>query len=308
MEACDVSVIIVNYNSTAWLLECLRSLYANRGRTRLEVIVVDNASRQGSLERVVEKFPQIVAIANDQNRGFAAATNQGLRIANGAFLLMLNPDTLIRRDVVQECCRYLEEHSDVGAVGCRVLDADGAVASSWMWEQPLSAVLLGVFHVEGILRMCGLADERQLKGDGHAEVDGLAGCFMLIRRRALKTVGLLDERYFMYWEDLDWCKRARRAGWRIMYAPVGEIVHFGRRSSQGKLYWVRHCRSRLRYVAKFYGKARSRMCRAMLVPWLVSRLAVDGARWAGSLGRNKDAREQLSDYVEALSWLLNGGR
>lgn len=216
----DLTVILVNWNTCDLLRDCLRTVEAGLAGLRAEVIVVDNGSTDASLAMLGAEFPWVAVIANDRNRGFAAANNQGIAVARGRHLLLLNTDTLVRGDVLPAAVAWLDAHPRAGVLGPRVLNADGTVQNS-VKGWPGFGYLLR--QTAGIGR--NRAPNMGLVAE--ARVPAVSGCAMFVRRAAVDAVGLLDEAFFFFGEETDWCRRFERAGWGVFFAPVGEIVHFG---------------------------------------------------------------------------------
>ena len=235
----DLSIIIVNWNTQQLLRDCLRSVIASRQgdnhrKLDLEIFVVDNGSSDGSPEMVEREFPSVILIRNADNRGFAAANNQAIKSATGKYILLLNSDTLVHGDVLANSVDYMEAHPNVAVLGCRVLNADGsvqpscgtfpgllnlAVLSSGLWKLSFPAFL-------------ARSQLRPLQGSEAQDVDYVSGCFMCLRRDALADVGLLDEKFFFFGEEVDWCRRFRKKGYGVRAAPVGDITHFGSASAR----------------------------------------------------------------------------
>jgi GT2 family glycosyltransferase len=168
-------------------------------------------------------------INNPDNRGFAAANNQALEIARGRYFLLLNNDTLIHGNVLESSCHYLDRHDDTAVLGCRVLNADGSLQITCGLYPSITNLLLltsGLWKLKWP-RFLGRYQMSHWKRDDERDVDTVSGCYMLVRASAVRKVGLLDEQFFFFGEETDWCKRFRDAGWRVSFAPVGEITHFG---------------------------------------------------------------------------------
>lgn len=234
MNDLELSIVIVNWNTREILRDCLRSVrWATRG-LRAEVLVVDNASSDGSAAMVREEFPECVLVCNATNVGFAAANNQALRIARGRWLLLLNSDTVVLGDVLARSIRYLESHPDVGVMGCRVLNPDLSLQPT-CFRYPsftnLALLTSGLARVEWP-RTLGRYQMRGWKRDDERDVEVVTGCYMLVRRAAYEQVGGLDESFFFCGEETDWCRRFARAGWKLRFAPVGEIIHIGNASGR----------------------------------------------------------------------------
>lgn len=230
----DLSIIIVNWNTRAMLADCLTSIAASRTACRLEIFVVDNASSDGSPDMVAADFPEVRLIRNTENRGFAAANNQAMRLAGGRHVLLLNSDTIVHPGVLDASVLYMDANPEVGIMGCRVLNADGSVQLSCGRFPTLANLLLltsGLFKVRGF----SAAQRYRMDGwqrDSERDVDVISGCYLLARADAVRTVGLLDEAFFFFGEETDWCRRFREAGHAVRFAPVGTIIHFGGGSSK----------------------------------------------------------------------------
>lgn len=229
MSTLDLSIVIVNWNTREMTRACLESTFAGLGDLSAEVIVVDNASEDGSAEMVAEAFPQAVLIRNTDNRGFAAANNQGFEIARGEMVLLLNSDTLVHGQVLPDSVAWLRANPEVGAMGCRVLNTDGSVQLTCsMYPSILNQLLLtsGLWKLPRP-RFFGRYHMTDWQRDSQRDVDVISGCYLLVRKSAIDQVGPLDEAFFFFGEETDWCRRMRDAGWRLTFAPVGEITHHG---------------------------------------------------------------------------------
>ena len=231
----DVSAVIVHYETPELLERCLVALRESTGVT-VEAIVIDNASRGFEPGQVVDRFPGATVISNDSNLGFAAAANQGLRKAHGRYLLLLNPDAIVEPDTLATMVRYMDEHPDVGCATARLVMEDGRLdlACRRSFPTPIRSfyrlsLLSRLFPRSTRFGQYNLTylDERQ-----ETEIDSPCGAFMMVRREVVEQVGLLDERYFMYGEDLDWAWRIKQAGWRVMYVPLATALHVKRAASR----------------------------------------------------------------------------
>lgn len=224
-----LSIVIVNWNERDMLRDCLTSVARALEPTLDEVIVVDNGSHDGSAGMVAEEFPSVRLVRNRDNRGFAAANNQGLALARGRYALLLNNDTLVHGDVLTRSCGYLDAHCDVAVLGCRVLNGDGSLQPTCsQYPSFLNLLLLtsGLWKLRWP-RPLGRYQIAHWNRDDERDVDTVSGCYMVVRASAIDEVGVLDERFFFFGEETDWCKRFRDAGWGVRFAPVGHITHFG---------------------------------------------------------------------------------
>jgi N-acetylglucosaminyl-diphospho-decaprenol L-rhamnosyltransferase len=244
-ERPDLSMIIVNWNTAEALAECLTAVIADcrmpnaeskigNRKSAIEIIVVDNASTDGSAERVRRGFPQVTLIANSQNMGFAAASNQGLRLARGRYLLLLNPDTVPRPGALAALVAFMDAHPEAGIAGPRLLYADGSLQSSGRPCPTLASELrdiLALYRLTGGERFWGHGrDNSRVQ-----EADSISGACLLIRRETMEEIGLLDEGYFLYFEETDWCLRAWQHGWKVYYVPQAEVVHHSMLSTKQRV-------------------------------------------------------------------------
>ncbi|MGH7496766.1 MAG: glycosyltransferase [bacterium] len=234
--ACDFSIVIVNYNVREFLRQMLLSLRPALRPLRAEIFVVDNASDDGSVDMVQSQFPECTVLANEENLGFAAANNLALRRARGRYLVLLNPDTVVQEDTFTALREFMNHHPHTGMAGCRVLNPDGTLQLACRRSFPTPWVaftkLSGLSRLFPRSRWFGRYNLTFLPEDETCEVEAISGSFMVARRETVEQVGLLDEDFFMYGEDLDWCYRIRSAGWQIHYYPGTQIVHFKGESSR----------------------------------------------------------------------------
>lgn len=224
----NVSVVIVNWNTRDILRDCLRSIYDQTRGLEFEVIVVDNASSDGSAEMVRKEFPGVRLIANDTNRGFAAANNQGMRVARGRYFLLLNSDTVILDGAIQKTAAFADEHPEAGLAGCRVQRADGTLSQTAVMYPSLLNIALGLMRMDQYFPRHWFFDRERMGEWGYdteRDVPTLGGCFLFLRRDALVDVGGFDEKYFMFAEELDLCWRLKKGGWRLLFFPGAEIRH-----------------------------------------------------------------------------------
>ena len=297
----DLSVIIVNYNVRAFLEQTLRSVRRAKADLDVEVLVVDNNSVDGSCDMVRERFPEVRLIENKENVGFARANNQAIRESSGRFLLILNPDTIVQEDTFEVLVRFMEMHPAAGAVGPTILHPDGSFALVSRRSFPTPTVAF--YRMIGLSRLFpgsprfGRYNMTFLPEDETAEVDALCGCCMMVRREALLTArtpdagsridregaGLLDEDYFMYGEDLEWCYSFQQAGWNVYYTPETRIIHYkGESTKKGELRYVRlFYRAMLQFVDKHFQGRYSRVFSWLLRAGIFTRATLAVLqRWA----------------------------
>jgi len=282
----DLSVCIVTWNVAADLRACLRSLAEQGGGVRLEVLVVDNASTDETVAMLEAEFPAVEVLANTQNRGFAAGTNQALARGRGPYLLLLNPDTICPAGAMRALVQFADAHPEAGLVGPKLLDPDGTLQPSCRRFPTLGAALFRHTLLGRLFPRARAAAEYIMDDFDHAsvrEVDWVSGACMLVRREAYAQIGPLDEGFFWGSEDVDYCRRARGAGWQVLYTPEPAITHaVGRSSSQAVARTiVRFHRSMYRLYAKHY--ARHRMYLPLIALGVSARcallLAARGLEW-----------------------------
>ena len=240
----DVSVVIVNFKVRDLLRDCLRSLEHDLGRLRGEVWVVDNASGDGSVEMVGAEFPWVRLIANEENRGYGAANNQAIRRAEGRYILVLNPDTKLPPGAIVDTIAEMEAHPDIGALGPKLVLADGSLDRACRRSFPSPEVAF--YRLFGLARLFpnhprfGRYNLLHVDEDTAIDVDSVVGAFMLVRREVVDRVGMFDEAFRLYGEDLDWAYRIKAAGWRVRYHPAVVVLHYKRQSTrQRSVYSIR---------------------------------------------------------------------
>jgi len=197
--------------------------------------LVDNASSDGSVEIVRTEFPQVTLVENSENKGFAAANNQGMAMAKGRYVLLLNSDTVILGNAISKTVKFADDHPEAAVVGCRALNAGGTLQlTCFMFPSVLNMLLSAsyLYKVFANSKFFGREHMTWWDRDSVREVDVVTGCFMLVRREAIEQVGVMDEQFFMYGEETDWCYRFNKAGWKVMFTPDAQIIHLGGQSSK----------------------------------------------------------------------------
>ncbi|MCG7856895.1 glycosyltransferase family 2 protein [Flavihumibacter sediminis] len=303
----QLSVIIVNYNVCFFLEQCLATVEAAGEALEMEVIVVDNASTDGSMEYLPAKFPRVQFIRNAGNLGFAKANNQAMEIARGKYLLLLNPDTLVTEKAFRTSMAFFESHADAGCIGMRMFDGRGHFLPESKRGFPTS--MNAFFRLSGLSTIFPQSSIFSGYYQGHLspetvqEVEVLAGAYMMLRREVFEKVGPLDERFFMYGEDIDWSYRILKGGYINYYLPNPGIIHFKGESSSKDPSYIRHFyRAMQLFVEKHYGR-HSRLRQLMLqqainMRMLMARAGIHKGLWKKGAGRK--IRE------EAMQWTLVG--
>lgn len=298
----DVSIVIVSWNTRELLERCLASVFAGLGRAPSdlsegglptgEVVVVDNNSRDGSAELVRERYPRARLIASRENLGFARANNLGLRGYRGRYALLLNPDTEVQPGALARLVRYLDAHPDVGAAGPLILNPDGSLQLSCHRSPNLPRELWRLFHGDAIRHFGTYAMDEWSRHEPRA-VDVIQGACLMVRREALTRVGLLDEDFYIYSEEVDLCERIRREGWAIHWVPEAAVVHYGGQSTRqvAEEMFLHLYRSKLIYFRKHQGAFAARAYKAILYLASLARLALGPL--AEAAGRRDRAERQL---------------
>ncbi len=265
----DLSIVIVNWNTKDFLLQCLESICQTVRRGSWEILMIDNGSSDGSGEAAKKSFPSIQLIENGINLGFAKAVNQGLQQSSGRNILLLNPDVRLKGGAIERVLYFMETHSEVGVSGGQLLNEDGSKQNSIANFPSLATELLNKSLLKRML-------PKRFPGKGRnysepIEVDSVIGACMMVRREAMEQVGLLDEDYFLFLEETDWCYRMKRAGWKVYHLPEVEIYHFQGKSAEveKKRAKVEYYRSRYHFFKKHRGKLRELFLHIGLVTKLI---------------------------------------
>jgi GT2 family glycosyltransferase len=268
------------------------------------VIVVDNASSDGSVEMVREAFSEIHVIANDRNLGFTKGNNQGITLSDGRHVLLLNPDTELLGDALGEMVAYMDDHPTAGALGPQLLYPDRQVQSSRRRFPDLRTAYVESTFLQSWFAQSGMLERYYVLDQSDEEtqvVDWLVGACLLIRRETLEEVGLLDESYFMYSEELDWCYRAKKRGWEVVYLPTAQAIHHVGKSSEQVLP-VRHIqfqRSKVLFFKKHHGRLRGEILRFFLLATYLWQMIVEGLKWL--VGHKRPLRRQrVAAYWQVL--------
>lgn len=300
----DISIVIVNWNTRKLLLDCLASVYAMVREMRFEVFLVDNASSDGSVEAVREQYPQVNIIQNEKNLGFAAANNKALRIMQGKYALLLNTDTVLTEGALATLLRYMENHEEVGMACGQLLNADGSKQNS-IANFPS---LLGLLCNETVLRLLfpGRFPSKRQEYRAPIEVESCIGACLMVRKAAMDTVGLLDERYFFFMEETDWAFAMHRAGWKSCFVPDARIYHLqGQSAGHNVRARIMFYRARYQYFRKWFPQSWP-LHGLLIVVRLLINVLLNGIGLIMTLGLHGGIRGRLALYLQLLSWHLRG--
>jgi len=250
----DLSILIVNWNTKDYLLHCLESIFRKVNAPSWEVILIDNGSQDGSGAEARKRFPSIDLIENHENVGFAKAMNQGLKKASGKYILLLNPDTEIKEGAFDRLLAFMDTHLEIGATGAQLLNPDGSRQNSIANFPSLATELLNKSLLRGLFPKEFPGKEKEYPEP--IEVDSVIGACLMVRRKVVEEVGFLDENYFLFLEETDWCYRMKKAGWKVYHIPQAEVFHFQGKSAEAKRERakVEYFRSRYHFFKKYRGK------------------------------------------------------
>jgi len=276
----DLSIVIISWNTANLLAKCLASIYAYPPTGNFEIFVVDNASSDDSVQMVRQQFPQVKLLPNAQNVGFARANNQAICQSTGKFLLLLNPDTEVKPGALHKLQQFMAAKPQAGAVGPQTLNPDGTQQLSCFPRPTLWREFWRLFHLDRLWPM-GTYQMDRWPVDRPREVDALLGACLLLRKEALDQIGLLDESYFIYSEEIDLCYRLQQAGWHLYWLPQAEIIHYGGQSTQQVAadMFLQLYRGKLQYFRKHHGWLAGQLYKLILLTITLARLLVTPLAW-----------------------------
>ena len=230
MSKTTLSIIIVNYNAEKLLKNCIESIYNETREITFDIWVVDNNSSDNSVAMINENFPEVNLLQNADNVGFARANNMAIVKAKTDYVLLLNPDTIICNQAIEKVLGYMDPKPEVGITGCKVLNEDGSIQLACRRSIPTPKVaffrLTGMSKLFPNSKLMAKYNLTYLDASESHEVEAVSGAFLMIRSNVIDNIGCLDDRFFMYGEELDWCLRTKKAGWAVMYYPYAQIIHY----------------------------------------------------------------------------------
>ncbi len=307
MFANNLSVIIVNYNTGHHLGDCLQALFDHTSDEPLEVIIVDNASTDGSIEPVQSAYPQVQLVTNNSNVGFASATNQGISLAHGNFILLLNPDTQIFPDTIKKTLAFLKQTPGAGIVGCRLLDEAREPYSSYRtfptaWDYLFDSLFLTKLFPGS--RLFGRFYLTNKTFTEPTEVDVVQGALFLLKRELIDDIGLLDERFFMYAEERDYCIRAKAAGWKVFFFPGAEAVHIGGASTrhQAPEMFIQQIKSTVLIHRKHGSRGEAQLVKSILFLGVLIRFLI--WNFLSLFNRHPRIKTNRRIYTVAILWFF----
>jgi len=301
----DVSIIIVAWNVRQLLYDCLKSVYDQTKGIDFEVIYVDNASEDGSVEMVTKEFPEVRIIENEQNKGFIKANNQAIEIAEGRYVLLLNSDTIVLDNAIAKTVRFADAHPEAAVVGCKVLNPDRTLQRNCSMQASILNMFLAATYLYKIFpksKFFGREHMTWWDYNDVREVEIVCGSYSLVRKKAIEQVGVMDEIYFVYGDDADWCCRFRKNGWKILFTPEAEIIHYGGQTTRHmrREFRLQLCGSRLIFVKLHLSKLTFPIARVLIALFLFLRVPY----WiAVALFRKNGRKESVQT---AITYLIGG--
>lgn len=306
----DISIVIVSWNARQHLLNCLKSIRDTAENLSIEIIVVDNASADGSPETVVRQFPNVHLIRNDDNLGFAKGNNIGIRRSKGRYMCLINSDVIVQANCLEEMLSFMDDHPRIGMMGPRLSFPDGRFQASCRRLPTLWASFIQAFGLHMLFPRSGWFPEAFMTRNEHTrvrDVEVLSGAFWMVRREALDQVGGLDERFFLYGEDKDWCKRFADADWRIVYYPRVAAVHVGAGSSTSDptRFSLEQHKAQFIYWRKHKGRFGQASYTVVALLHNTLRLLSWGVLYVGRASDRDNVALKIRRSVVCLRWLLH---
>jgi len=305
----DVSIIIVNWNTKQHLLNCLDSL-SNSDRYTQEIIVVDNASSDGSVDTVISRFPTIKVIENKENIGFAKANNIGIRQSIGRYVCLINSDIIVLDDCIKNLMTFMDENSNIGMAGPRILNPDHTCQVSCrhfptLWNNLCQALGLNYLFPKSAFFSDWLMN--YWPHDSIRSVDALSGCFLMVRREAMNEVGLLDEDFFIYGEDIDWCRRFHQAGWDVVFFPNAKAIHVGAASSANApiKFYIEMQKADLQYWRKHHGRVGQVIYSMIIILRQALRIIHGAFQYIIHPSQRKTNSFKLKRSLACIRWVLH---
>jgi GT2 family glycosyltransferase len=304
----EISVVIVTWNCRQMLKDCLQSLRDQLPAKSGEIIVVDNASSDGTADLVRREFPEVKLFENHSNLGFAKGNNVGLQASRGKYVCLINPDVVVAGNCLSSMIDYMDRRPGIGMLGPQIIGLDGLVQRSCMREPTLWNQFCRALALDTLVKRSHLFGGYLMHDFSHSEtrdVEIINGCFWMVRQEALQQVGLLDSNFWMYGEDLDWCRRFRTAGWRVVFFPAAQAVHCGGGSSRNAPLscYIQMQRSDLRYWRKYHGLLSTFCYLALLYCHHLSRSVALGFLYIARRSHRIQIVSRIKSHFACLRWL-----
>ncbi len=301
----DISIVIVNWNTKDLLRDCLKSVYQTVKDVKFEVIVVDNASNDGSVAMVTEEFTDVVIIENSENRGFGAANNQAFAVMKGRYALLLNTDAVLTENAVHELFTFMENHEEAAMAGGQLLDRDGSRQNSIANFPTIFTFLFNISFLEYLFPR--KYPSKRYKHEKPLAVESVIGACVMVRKKAMDEVGVFDERYFFFFEETDWALQMRVAGWRVYHVPSAMIYHLqGKSIGTNIRSRIEFYRSRYRFFAKWRGHVYDIAIRSIIYFRLIINWVLTSIAYVLTVGMSRKIRGKWIVYSRLILWHLKG--
>jgi len=306
----DISFIIVNWNTKQLLLQCIDSLFKNNNHHKIEVIVVDNGSTDGSQKAVNDLFPSARLIENECNLGFAKANNIGIQQSKGRYICLVNSDVQVLDHCGDQMCDYMDLNPTVGVLGPKILNSDLTLRKNCREFPNLRNVLCSALGIDKIFPRSKVLSGTLMTYFDHdvtIAVDVIPGCFFMVRREALEQVGLLDERFFIYSEDKDWCKRFRMMKWDVVFFPKCEVIHYAGASAsiEPRRFLIEKLKADQQYWQKHHRLMSLFVYRILLIFHYLIRVVILSVLFTLKLKKPLQIKVKLSENCTCFKWVLN---
>lgn len=305
-----LSIVIVNWNAKQHLKNCLDSLIPALSGIENEIIVVDNASEDGSVEFIRSSYANLTLICNKQNLGFAKANNIGIRNCSGRAIFLINSDVVVFGNCFKDLISFLDTNCSVGLVGPKILDKNGLLQRSIMEFPTISNNITRAFALDNIPKIKNIFSTYLTPLSAHnriKQVDIVNGCFIMARRKAIEDVGLLDERFFIYGEDIDWCKRFNDKGWRVLYYPNVSVVHFGGGSSSNApiKFYLEMLKANCQLWRKYYNAKYAKIYLLILIIHHLNRFIGFNIIFLLKPALRSNSIFKIKQNISAIKWAMN---
>lgn len=304
MAETDISFIIVNWNTRELLLQCVASVYQTASDISIEIIVVDNGSRDDSIKALREKFPQVHCIANSENRGFGAANNQGFGMMKGRYALLLNTDATLTPGALEILYKFMETRPDVGMACGQLLNPDGSKQNSHAAFPSMLSLMVNESLLKWLLP--GKFPSKYHHYDQPLPVDSCVGACMIVRKIAMDQVGFFDERYFFFFEETDWARQFWEHGWKVFFVPQARVIHAqGQSAGTNVLARILFYYSRYQYLRKWHPRQYPIM-KGIILLRLLNNVVFNAVAVLLTVGLSSATRFRCQRYYRLLTWHLSG--
>ena len=309
----DISIVIVNWNAKSLLRDCLKSIYETTKPFSIEILVIDNGSTDGSIKMIKSHFPHVKLIENENNLGFAKANNIGINKCRGKYVCLVNSDIVVRKRCFENLFNYMGEHLDVGMSGPQLLNTDLTIQVSCKQFPSLWNNVSRTFFLHRLFPKSSLFGAEEMSYFNHKSilnVDALAGAFLMVRNDTLKHVGVLDEDFFIYSEDIDWCKRFSDNGWEIIFYPKANAIHHDGGSSKRApiRFYIEMLKAKLHYWEKHHSFIDTILIHLIMLIQHAIRLSINFIIYTIIPRKRQEKNQEIQGGIKALGLIGNSFR